>query len=186
MKKQFLLFPSLLCYKTLLLISCGFLFYGCASFKDRDVINRSAVPEVRAEVPASESEIREIKYYKQQKEARHKDLHISGQLFTKEVVNGSVQIRPCAKCIVTLRTPNDTSMVANLPTESDGYFTYHGLAGTFKIIINNPGYNQIELGNIDFQTSGVTAIKIISAAGTGQERIMVSKTGSDYSWSKIQ
>lgn len=89
-------------------------------------MDRTVIPEVKAAAPAGVSKIREIKFHYLHQKDRHRDLHLAGQLFTKSSEGVATQIRPCAGCTVILRGLKDTSTVARLKTESDGYFFFPG------------------------------------------------------------
>ena len=172
-----------------ILLFCGVAFLGaCGTAKEtpETVMDRAALPEVRADVPAAVSEIREIKFNHLHKEDAHKDLHLAGQLFTKSGEGGAVQIRPCAGCTVVLRGIKDTSTVARLTTANDGYFSFHGQRAAYSLITMNPGMNRVELDHLEFDTEGVTTIKIVNANGGAVERFRVSKSGTNYTWTMVQ
>jgi hypothetical protein len=159
---------------------------ACATRKADAVLDRTVTPEIRADVPPTVSEIRELKYHKLGSEAGHETLHIRGQLFTKTAEGGTTQIRPCGGCVIQLNTPTDTSTHVRITTESDGYFTFNGRNSTYTISLANPGHNPLELGGIQFEQEGITTLRIINAAGNTPERFTVVKTGTEYSWSKLR
>lgn len=186
MKKQNNTLIAGLGFKAFAVLAFSVLFSSCTIYREGEVINRGTLQEIRVSSPVNESEIREITYNNHANEYGHKDLHINGQLFTKSVVDGNTQIRPCAGCMVLLTMPSDSSVRVNITTEKDGFFSFHGQATMYSVFINNSGFNRMEIGNISFETGGITTFKIINAAGTGLDRFKVVKTGSDYAWSRMQ
>ena len=162
------------------------LLSACAVRKADAVLDRTVVPEVMADVPATASEIRELKFHKLGSEAGHETLHIRGQLFTKSTEGGTTRISPCSNCVVLLNTPSDTSTHVRVTTESDGYFVFNGRNGTYTINLANPGHNPLQLGAVEFQQQGITTLRIINAAGNTPERFTVTKNGELYTWSKVQ
>lgn len=172
--------------KVFLVLIFSLIFLSCTIYKEGELINRSALQEIRPNSPVNESEIREIKFNKHANEYGHKDLHINGQLFTKSIVNGNTQIRPCAGCMVVLTMPSDSSVRVNMTTEKDGFFSFQGQATMYSVFINNSGFNQMKIGNVSFETGGITTFKIINAAGTRTDSFIVSKNGPDYTWSRMQ
>jgi hypothetical protein len=160
---------------------------SCRTAKKADqVVDRTSIPEARADVPSGISEIRELKFNHIHKEDTHKDLHFSGRIFTKEQVNGITKISPCSNCTVLLRGVTDTSTVARLTTESDGYFSFHGQVNTYSLTLNNPGYNQVFIDRLEFEPEGITSLLLVNAKGNATERFSVSKIGSNYTWTKVQ
>lgn len=173
-------------YKVIPVLILSFLFLSCTIHKEGKLINRTASQEVSYNVPANESEIRELKYNSHPNKIGHKDLRINGQLFTKKLVDGNAQIRPCEGCAIILTTPNDGSVKVNMTTEKDGFFSFHGQSTIYSVFINNPGFNQIKIGNISFETEGITTFKIINAVGNRMDSFTVVKNGLDYTWTKNQ
>jgi hypothetical protein len=159
---------------------------SCTPAQPGQVMDRTSVPAPDPKIGQGQSEIRELRYTRIRGENDHKDLHITGQLFTKSASNGSSQITPCSNCIVQLSTPGDTSVRINLTTESDGYFSFEGRNAGYAITLNNAGHNRVEIGPIFFQSEGVTSIRIINAAGTSNEKFIVTKNGKQYNWSLVQ
>jgi hypothetical protein len=179
-------FSRRFCPSVITIAFAAFLFSACATRKADAVLDRTVAPEVRADVPATASEIREVKYHKLGSEAGHETLHIRGQLYTKSTEGGTTRIQPCSSCVIQLNTPNDTSTHVRITTESDGYFVFNGRSGTYTISLTNPGHNPLQLGAIEFQQQGITTLRIINAAGSTPERFTVTKNGELYTWSKVQ
>lgn len=167
----------LVCTVLLAVVVCA---AACATTKLEN-LDRNAIPQVNSNVAANVSEIREIKYYHDHKEDSHKDLHIAGQLFTKSQVNGISQIKPCGNCVIKLSTA-DSTISANITTESDGYFSFHSENRTYILTIANPGHNQMQIGPMDFVSEGATVFKIINAAGNSSERFTVTRNDKNYTW----
>ena len=159
---------------------------SCAPVQQAQVMDRTSVPAVDPAIGDSQSEIRELKYTRMRDENDHKDLHITGQLFTKNISNGTSKITPCSNCMVQLTTPADTSVRINLTTESDGYFSFEGRNAGYVITMNNAGHNRVVIGPITFQSEGITSIRIINAAGSANEKFIVTKTGKQYNWSLVR
>lgn len=185
MKKQNGMLIIGLANKILLVLICSLIFISCSIFKEGELIDRSALQEIRPNSPANESEVREIKFNNHANQYGFKDLYINGQLFTKSVVNGNTEIRPCAGCLVILTTPSDSSVRVNMTTEKDGFFSFHGQTTIYSVFINNSGFNRIKIDNVSFETGGITTFKIINAAGTGIDSFIVSKNGPEYTWSRM-
>jgi len=169
-----------------LVLVFSLIFPSCTVYKEGELIDRSAVQEISLRTPANESEIREIKFNNYANQYGFKDLYINGQLFTKSVVDGDIEIRPCAGCLVILTTPSDSSVKVNMTTEKDGFFSFHGQATIYSVFIDNSGFNRMKINNVSFETGGITTFKIINAAGTGIDNFIISKNGPDYTWSRIQ
>lgn len=161
------------------------LLFGCATVKEENILDRTVVPEVRTDVPTTTSEIREIKFHTPKSEQGHKVIHLQGQIFTKTSVGGSTQITPCVGCSVKLTNATDSSAQANSITENDGYFTYNGAINFHTLTINGPGYNSVEIRNVNFDVGGINTMKVILAPGSTQERFMASKNGSEFTWTKL-
>jgi hypothetical protein len=162
------------------------LFSACATQKTDNVLDRTAVPELRNDVPADASEIRELKFNKLGSESGHQTLHLRGQLFSKTTESGAAQIKPCGGCTILLNTASDTSIHVRITTESDGYFAYNGTNLTYSLSLENPGHNPLYLGAISFEKEGITTLRLINAAGSKPERFAIVKTGTEYTWSKLQ
>jgi hypothetical protein len=154
--------------------------------KDVSILNRSALPELRKDIAADVSEIRELKFNKVVSEAGHDDYHLQGQLFTKSVNNGGVQIAPCSACVVNISFVADTSNKVNMVTERDGFFKVHMKGSQYTITINNAGMNPMKLENIEPLSGGITTLKIINAIGSTTEQFMVLRQGQEYTWNKIK
>ena len=156
-------------------------FHSCTPSRIEKVMKRDVLT-VDAHISNNVSEIRELKYTEVSREKKHKDLHINGQLFIKTVEASQVNIKPCSGCIVTMLTPNDTSVRINMTTENDGFFSFHGKNQPYSFLIKNDGLNNIILNPISFNSGGITTIKIINALGSSDEQFSVIKDGSNYSW----
>lgn len=165
-------------YRILNSLVISFTGISCASTQ----FDRTKVPEVESNVPATTSEIRELKHKKIRSEQGPRDLHISGQLFTKGIEASNVNIKPCSACLVELRALQDTSVVVRITTENDGYFSFHGKNYTFSLLSNNPGLNKILIDRVNFDTAGLTTIRIVNAIGNRSENFFVTQTGKNYSW----
>lgn len=150
------------------------------------MLDRTFRPEVRGEVPVDSSEIREVTFRKLRSESGHEALHLTGQLFIKTSNSDSTQIKPCAGCSIRLTTSADTSLSANLTTLSDGYFEFNGKVLPYTLTLNNKGMNLLVLENIELERDGYTIIRVINAAGNKTERFRLKKTGTLYSWDKVQ
>ena len=161
------------------------LLFACATAKREGVIDRSTIPEVRADVPLSVPEIRELKFHGMSEEVGHKDVHLRGQLFTKSQVGSSIQIRPCVGCLIGLRNINDTANRANLTTQQDGYFEFNGAIDFNTITVKAPNHSQLEINNLNLEHGGISTLKMILAPGTKADRYTVSKNGNDFTWSKV-
>lgn len=161
----------------------SFLWSSCGTEK---VLDRSFRPEVRAEVPVSSSEIREVTFRKLKSERGHQGLHLTGQLFIKSDEGGRAQIKPCAGCEIRLTTTADTSLSANIMTLSDGYFQFNGKVLPYTLTITNKGLNTIILETIELDREGLTILRVINAAGNTLERFRLTKNGDQYSWDKVQ
>ncbi|ANE50881.1 hypothetical protein [Flavisolibacter tropicus] len=168
-------------------VAIGFMYIqmSCSTVKEDAVLDRTVVPEVQANVPVSTSEIREIAFHSVKGEKRDSVLHLRGQVFTKAAVGGNAQIRPCAKCSVKLSNPADTSSKANMITESDGYFEFTGKSPFNTLSISDTGYNRVEMSNLNFEPGGFNTIKVIIAAGSAEERFLVTKNGGGFTWTKL-
>ncbi len=154
---------------------------GCA-FKTADqVVERDRIPAAIPGVPASQSEIREIKFNKVTGESAHKDLHVRGMLFSK---SSAGEIRPCPGCEVMLKGVKDTSLMVKLLTEPDGYFTFHGEQNTYRLTMNNKGHNSFLIDEIEFNVGGVTSLILINAAGSGSDHFVVSQHDKRYTWTR--
>jgi len=186
MKHHMCILVSMLQHKMTLGLVVSLLFISCTISKEAKLIDRTAVQETRTNAPVNESEIRELQFNSHPEKVGHKDLRINGQLFTKKVVDGAAEIKPCGGCVVMLTTPSDSSVKVNMTTEKDGFFSFHGQAVNYSVLINNPGFNRIKIGNVSFETGGVTTFKIINAAGSGTDNFIVVKNGPDYTWTKSQ
>lgn len=166
---------------SLLLLST--LWMSCGTGK---VLDRSFRPEVRAEIPVTSSEIREVTFRPLKNASGPEALHLTGQLFTKSEEGGRTQIRPCAGCVIRLTTTADTSLFATMTTLRDGYFVFHGKAFPYTLTLANAGMNPLVLENIELQREGNTTIRVINATGNMPERFRLTKTGELYSWDKVQ
>lgn len=165
----------------LLLLSA--LWMSCGTGK---VLDRSFRPEVREEVPATSSEIREVTFRPLRNASGPEALHLTGQLFTKNEEGGRAQIRPCAGCVIRLTTTADTSLFATMTTLRDGYFVFHGKAFPYTLTLANAGMNPLVLENIELLREGNTIIRVINATGNTPERFRLTRTGELYSWDKVQ
>lgn len=168
--------------------ACAFILllpylFGCTQ-KLNSFIDRSVVPPVNKEVPAATSEIRALQHHSINREGEV--LHLRGQLFTKRIINDSVQIKPCRQCILTMRTPNDRSLLVRLITRKDGFFTFNGTNQPYTISLQNEGLNDIDLGTLSFETGGVTTLRIINAAGSSAEQFTINHNGTEYRWQKVR
>jgi hypothetical protein len=159
---------------------------SCTTTKEVDVLDRTAVPEVRADMPVTVSEIREVKFQKTASESGHQVLHLKGMLFTKSASGGSTQIRPCSGCVVKMTSPADTSIAANLTTQSDGYFEFNGILLPYTFTTNTPGMNPLVIEGVEFEKEGFSTLKVVQAAGSTPERFRVTKTSEGYTWTKLQ
>jgi hypothetical protein len=162
------------------------ILFACATVNRDKFLDRNAVPELRTDVPANASEIRELKFHGMVEEEGHKDVHLKGQLFTKSQVGSSTQIRPCSGCVIGLRGTNDTTNRANLTTQPDGYFEFNGAIDFNTIRVTIPNHNQLEISNVNLTHGGISTIKLIVAAGSSKERFMVSKNENAFTWTKTQ
>jgi hypothetical protein len=170
-----------------LFLLASLVFLSCGTTKETAVLDRSARPEVIANVPAGSSEIREVKFHKASSEIGHEVLHLRGQLFTKVASGGgSVQISPCGGCIINLTAPGDSTIAANLTTEADGYFEYNGKVQPYTFTLNRSGMNPLVIESVAMEKEGFMTLKIIQAAGTTPERFRVTKNGDIYTWTKVQ
>lgn len=169
-----------------MIVLTAMVFFACATVKRDEYLDRNAIPEVRAEVPANISEIRELKFHGLGEEVGHKDVHLKGQLFTKSQVGGRTQIKPCSGCLIGLRGPNDTANRANLTTLPDGYFEFNGAIDFNKILVTAPHHNQLEISNVNLTFGGISTLKLIVAAGSTKERFMVAKNENEFTWSRVQ
>lgn len=160
---------------TLLLLACG----------TSKVLDRTFEPELRAEVPVTTSEIREVSFQELRSEKGHQDLHLSGQLFVKQGTGNKARIKPCSGCAIRLTTTADTSLSANLTTLKDGYFEFNGKVLPYTLTVSNKGLNPLVLENIELERGGMTILRIINAAGNTSERFQLTKTGRTYSWDKL-
>lgn len=185
MKKHFPAFSRSLkhlrSFAALLLFSA--LWTSCGTGK---VLDRTFRPEVRAEVPVTRSEIREVTFRPLHRESGPEALHLTGQLFTKTEEGGRTQIRPCAGCVIRLTTSADTSLTATMTTLRDGYFVFNGKAFPYTLTLANAGMNPLVLENIELERVGNTTLRVINAAGNTPERFRLTKTGAQYSWNKVQ
>lgn len=159
------------------------LWMSCGTGK---ALDRTIRPEVRVEVPAGSSEIREVDFRRLRSESGHEDLHLSGQLFIKSEQDGRTQIRPCGGCRIRLTTTADTSLTANMTTLRDGYFEFNGKVLPYTLTLAIAGMNPLVLENIELQREGLTILRVINAAGNTPERFRLTKTGDLYSWDKVQ
>lgn len=185
MKKQSQAFSPFLKHPGVLaaLLLMAVLWMSCSTEK---VLDRTFRPEVRAEVPVTSSEIREVTFRKLNRESGPEALHLTGQLFTKSEEDGRTQIRPCGGCVIRLTTTADTSLVATMTTLSDGYFVFNGKAFPYKLTLVNAGMNPLVLENLELEREGNTTLRVINAAGNTPERFRLMKTGDLYSWDKVR
>ena len=158
----------------------------CMSCGTGKILDRTFRPEVRAEVPVTSSEIREVTFRPLKNASGPESLHLTGQLFTKSEKGDGTQIRPCAGCVIRLTTTADTSLSATMTTLPDGYFAFHGKAFPYTLSLATPGMNPLVLENIELQREGNTIIRVINAAGYTSERFRLTRTGALYSWDKVQ
>lgn len=163
---------------TPLLIFINLFYSSCAH---RQIPAKEA-SDVGPRVPASVSEIREIKHITKGEES-HEGLVLSGQLFTKNIIGDSVQLSPCDSCNVTMRPSNDTTTIINLKTQSNGLFRFTGKKNTYSFFINNPGLNQVEIDNVDLSRGGHNNMIIAIGKGNILEKFYVTNKGSEYTWS---
>lgn len=158
-------------------------FLSCATVPRSKVLDRSVTLEVKADIPADHSEIREITFHGIGEEKGHQDLHLMGQLFKKSVVNG--QINPCAGCLISFSNPADSSVKATMVTENDGYFEFDGKLLFNTITVTAPEHHKLELSNVIFDHGGITTMKLILAPGTGTERFVLSKNAKLFNWTRL-
>ena len=159
------------------------LLLSCATVPRSKVLDRSVMPEVKADVPADNSEIREITFHGIGEEKGHQDLHLVGQLFKKAALNG--QISPCAGCLVSFSNPSDSSVKATMVTEKDGFFEFDGKLVFNTITVTAPEHNKLELSNVSFDHGGITTMKLILAPGSGSERFVLIKNAKLFTWSRL-
>ncbi|HVG11957.1 MAG TPA: hypothetical protein VM843_03085 [Flavisolibacter sp.] len=158
-------------------------FLSCATVQRSKVLDRSVTPEVKADVPAHHSEIREITFHGLGEEKGHKDLHLLGQLFKK--AEGSGQISPCSGCLVSFSNPADSTVKATMVTEKDGFFEFDGKLLFNTITVSAPEHNKLELSNVSFDHGGITTMRLILAPGSGTERFVLNKNAKIFSWSRL-
>ena len=158
-------------------------FLSCATVHRSKVLDRNVMPEIKADVPANQSEIREITFHGLSEEKGHEDLHLLGQLFKKAEVNG--QISPCAGCLVSFSNPADSSVKATMVTEKDGFFEFDGKLLFNTITVSAPEHNKLELSNVSFDHGGITTMRLILAPGSGSERFVLNKNAKLFNWSRL-
>jgi hypothetical protein len=160
---------------------------SCRTPRETGLLDRNFRPQVIAGVPGGASEIREVLFHKVPGESGHEVLHLRGQLFTKTATGGgSVQISPCNACVISITTPEDSTISANLTTAADGYFEFNGKLLPYTFTLKNPGLNPLVIESVPFDKEGVTTIRIIQAGGATPERFRVTKSGNNYTWAKVQ
>lgn len=164
------------------LLACITLFFSSCAHRQ---ISTKEPSEVGSSLPASVSEIREIKHISMGEEG-HESLELSGQLFTKNMVSDSVQLLPCDSCSITMRPSNDSTTIINLKTQRNGQFSFTGKKNTYSFFINNPGLNQIEIHNVDLSKGGHNRIIITIGKGNKLERFYVTSKEGEYAWSTTQ
>lgn len=166
------------------LVLTNLLLFSCSGAKKQssEIVG---IPEVRPEVPASVSEIRELRHHTA-KEEGHSDLDLSVQLFSKSGTAGRVRITPCTSCLLTLKGITDTSVTIRMTTNASGYAEFHGVKGVYSVALANPRHNKIVIDELDLEVGGKNHLVLINAQGNSTEKFAVTRTGEQYAWTKVQ
>lgn len=159
---------------------------SCSTVKEADVLDRKAVPAVDYGVPDGTSEIRELKFHKTAREAGHEVLHLRGILYTKSGKGDNTRITPCGGCVIRLSSASDTTITANLTTETDGFFSFNGKLLPYTFVVSGPGMNSLVIEGMESQKEGITTLKIVQASGNASERFRITKSGDLYTWTRVQ
>lgn len=160
-------------------------FYCFSCTTTKGSTKTDILPALKDDVPINSSELRELRHI-EKKEAGHGDLHFSGQLFTKSLVNGSPQIKPCSGCIIHLTSKLDTSLKINISTKQNGYFEFDGQKSSFILLVNTTGFNKVTIEPLDLVIGGTNRLVLINAAGNAIENFSVVRTNKEYTWRKLQ
>ncbi|MEJ7913166.1 MAG: hypothetical protein WKF70_08430 [Chitinophagaceae bacterium] len=177
--------------KTLLLYGCSIflinflLFSSCATTKPSGDVDRKQVPQIMTGVAHTSSEIRELAHLEVVNHS-HVSLHFTGQLFLKSETAGNAEIKPCVRCIVTLKDRKDTTTTFNMVTEEDGYFEFFGSKNLFALCVTSPTGNRIEIDSLDLSVGGRNHMVIINATGSNTHKFTVTRTDRVFRWAAVQ
>lgn len=130
------------------------------------------------------SDIREIHLINWE-ESGERDLHLQGKLFTKRMVNDTIQIVPWASCFIKLLLTSGPAFVDTTLMTKSGVFNFQGPMGVYTFSMNNAGMNPLDVTNVDFSEGGINSIIIANAVGNKKEKILVSRKEHRYSWELV-
>jgi PBP1b-binding outer membrane lipoprotein LpoB len=152
------------------------LITGCSSSKKTTILPQPATVT---------SDIREIHLINWE-ESGERDLHLQGKLFSKRMVNDTIQVVPCDSCLIKIMMTSGTGFVDTTLMTKNGVFNFQGPMGVYTFSMNNPGMNPLDVTNVDFSEGGINSIIIANAVGNKKEKILVSRKEHRYSWELVK
>lgn len=158
---------------------------SCATNKPSGDINRKQVPQIMPGIAHTNSEIRELVHLETANHS-HINLHFSGQLFLKAEATVGAEIKPCVRCVVTLKDKQDTTSSFNMVTEEDGYFEFFGAKHLFSLTVTSPNGCRIEIDSLDLSVGGRNHMVIVNAVGSDVHKFTVSRKDRSFSWAVVK
>ncbi len=172
-------------YGCILSVLCTSMILSCATRRPSGVVNRKQVPQIQPGVAHTSSEIRELAHLETANHS-HVNLHFSGQLFVKSEAVAGAEIKPCVRCVVTLKDKQDTTSSFNMVTEDDGYFEFFGSKHLFSFTVTAPNACRIEIDSLDLSVGGRNHMVIINAVGSDVHKFAVTRKDRVFSWAAVK